>query len=87
VVRAGTSVDNIDVDYCSRRGIFVANCPLEIANAISELTIGLILAIDRRIAEGVNMLKHGNWNAEMFRRCKGLKGRTLGIIGFESAGQ
>ena len=67
VVRAGTSVENIDFNHCSTRGIFVANCPKEITFALSEMTLGLMLAVDRRIVEGANMLKQGQWNAELFR--------------------
>jgi len=41
-----------------------------------------MLAIDRRTAEGINMLKSGHWNKGMFVNCRGIKGRTLGLIGF-----
>ena len=51
IVRAGAGYDTIDHNHCSRRGIYVANCPGMNANAVSELTMGLILSIDRRIAE------------------------------------
>ena len=61
----------------------MANCPGKNANAVSELAMGLILSIDRRIAEGVNMLKAGNLNKGMFANCRGIHGRTLGLIGFE----
>ena len=44
-------------------------------------------AIDRRIAEQVSSLTEGTWNAEKFRHCIGLHGRTLGVMGFESVGQ
>lgn len=81
-MRAGAGYDTIDFDYCSKKGIYVANCPGKNANAVSELTMGLILSIDRRIAEGVNMLKQGTWNKGMFANCTGVKGRTIGLIGF-----
>ena len=81
VVRAGAGYDTIDHDHCSRRGIYVANCPAVNAHAVSELTLGLILSIDRRIAESTYQLKTGNWNKELFRKAKGVKGRTLGLIG------
>ena len=60
----------------------MANCPGKNANAVSELAIGLILAIDRRTAEGIMMLKSGHWNKGMFANCRGIKGRTIGLIGF-----
>ena len=87
VVRAGAGYDTIDFNYCSTKGIYVANCPGKNANAVAELTMGLILSIDRRMAEGINMLKAGQWNKGMFANCKGIKGRTLGLIGFGNIGK
>ena len=52
VVRAGAGTDTIDVAHCSRKGIYVANCPGKNAHAVAELTIGLLISIDRRMAEG-----------------------------------
>ena len=56
IVRAGAGVDTIDVAHAAKKGIYVANCPGKNANAVSELTIGLILSIDRRMAEGNELL-------------------------------
>ena len=53
IVRAGAGYDNIDVAYSAKQGIYVANCPGANSIAVAELTMGLLLAIDRRIAEGV----------------------------------
>ena len=86
-MRAGAGYDTIDLMYCSTKGIYVANCPGKNANAVSELTMALILSIDRRTAEGNAMLKAGQWNKGMFANCKGVKGRTLGIIGFGNIGK
>ena len=81
VVRAGTGIDNIDSEHCSKRGIYVANCPGMYASSVAELTMGLILSIDRRIAESTYQLKTNNWNKAGFRKSKGIKGRVLGLIG------
>ena len=81
VVRAGTGIDNIDSEHCSKRGIYVANCPGMYSNSVAELTMGLILSIDRRIAEATYQLKTNNWNKAGFRKSKGIKGRVLGLIG------
>ena len=81
VVRAGAGYDTIDHNHCSRRGIYVANCPGMNAHAVSELTMGLILSIDRRIAESTYQLKTGKWNKDLFSKARGVKGRTLGLIG------
>ena len=59
----------------------MANCPGKNAHAVSELTIGMMLSIDRRMAEGNQMLHDGKWNKGMFAKCLGVKGRTIGLIG------
>lgn len=87
IVRAGAGTDTIDVAHAAKLGIYVANCPGKNANAVSELTIGLILSIDRRMAEGNELLHQGKWNKGMFANCKGIKGRTLGLIGFGNIAQ
>jgi lactate dehydrogenase-like 2-hydroxyacid dehydrogenase len=49
--------------------------------------MGLILSIDRRTAEGNALFKEGKWNKGMFVDCKGIRGRTLGIVGFGNIGK
>lgn len=87
VIRAGAGVDTIDVSHCAKQGIYVANCPGKNADAVAELAMGLILSIDRRLAEGVQLLKEGKWNKGMFINSTGIKGRTIGLIGFGSIAQ
>ncbi|HEY5564859.1 MAG TPA: 3-phosphoglycerate dehydrogenase [Rhodothermia bacterium] len=86
IVRAGAGFDTIDVEAASRRGIFVANCPGKNAVAVAELAFGLILAIDRRIADNVAEARAGHWNKGGFSKAAGLKGRTLGLIGLGNIG-
>ena len=87
IVRAGAGVNTIDVAAASRRGIYVSNCPGRNAVAVAELTLALILALDRRIAENVAALRDGRWNKKEFSKARGLLGRTLGLIGFGNIGQ
>ena len=87
VVRAGAGYDTIDWIHCSKKGIYVTNCPGKNSHAVAELAMGLILSIDRRIAEGVHLLHEGKWNKGMFTNCTGIKGRTLGLIGFGNIAQ
>ena len=53
MVRAGAGYNTIDVAAASRRGIYVSNCPGKNSIAVAELAFGLILALDRRIADNV----------------------------------
>jgi D-3-phosphoglycerate dehydrogenase len=87
VVRAGAGYNTIDVETASERGIYVANCPGKNAIAVAELAFGLILALDRRIAEGAADLKGGVWNKKEYSKAKGLFGRALGLIGVGGIGK
>ncbi|MFN7980451.1 MAG: 3-phosphoglycerate dehydrogenase family protein [Vicinamibacterales bacterium] len=87
IVRAGAGYNTIDVGAASQRGIYVSNCPGKNAVAVAELTIGLMLAIDRRMADGVADLRAGRWNKKGFSKAHGLLGSTLGLIGFGNIGQ
>lgn len=87
VVRAGAGVNTIDVAAASRRGIYVSNCPGKNSVAVAELTMGLILALDRRIPDNVADLRNGKWNKKEYSKAKGLMGRTLGLLGFGHIGR
>ncbi len=86
VVRAGAGVNTIDVLAASARGVYVANCPGQNAIAVAELTMGLMLAVDRRIPDNVQALREGRWDKKRFSEAKGLLGRTLGILGVGAIG-
>lgn len=86
VIRAGSGVDTIDVDEATRLGVRVSNCPGMNAAAVAELTIGLMVALDRRIVDETDDLKRGVWNKKEYSKSLGMKGRTLGIIGMGRIG-
>ena len=87
VVRAGAGYNTIDVATASKRGIYVSNCPGKNAIAVAELTLALILALDRRVADNVIELRAGKWNKKEYSKAKGLFGRTLGLLGYGNIGQ
>ena len=87
VVRAGAGYNTIDVASASRRGIYVSNCPGKNSIAVAELAFGLILALDRRIADNVAALRLGQWKKAEFSKAQGLFGRTLGLIGTGKIGR
>ncbi len=87
VVRAGAGVNTIDLAGASRRGIYVSNCPGKNAVAVAELTMGLLLALDRRIPDNVADLRAGSWNKKEYSKARGLLGRSIGLLGFGSIGQ
>src|SRR5437588_10317719 len=81
VVRAGAGYNTIDVATASKRGIYVSNCPGKNAIAVAELTLALILALDRRVPDNVADLRAGRWNKQEYSRARGLYGQTLGLLG------
>jgi D-3-phosphoglycerate dehydrogenase len=87
VVRAGAGYNTIDVAAASHRGIYVSNCPGKNSVAVAELAFGLILALDRRIADNVIALRAGRWNKAEFSKARGLLGKTLGLIGLGQIGR
>lgn len=86
VIRAGAGTNTIDTDAAATMGVFVSNVPGRNAAAVAELTIGLLLAIDRRIADNVADLRNGHWNKKGYSKAGGLLGSTMGIIGLGSIG-
>lgn len=87
IVRAGAGVNNIDIQAASDAGIYVANCPGQNSIAVAELAMGLILSLDRYIADNVGSFREGNWNKATYSKADGIFGKTLGIIGTGQIGQ
>jgi D-3-phosphoglycerate dehydrogenase len=87
VVRAGAGFNTIDVDAASARGIFISNCPGKNSIAVAELAFGLLLALDRRIADNVADLRAGKWNKKEYSQARGVFGRTIGLIGLGQIGR
>ncbi|MEZ4454139.1 MAG: phosphoglycerate dehydrogenase [Nannocystaceae bacterium] len=87
VIRAGAGTNTIDLQAASRRGIFVANCPGKNAIAVAELTMGLLLALDRRIVDATVDLRAGKWDKARYGKARGVKGQTLGLVGFGMIGR
>ncbi len=86
VIRAGAGTNTIDTDAASRRAVYVCNVPGRNAAAVAELTMGLLLAVDRRIPDNVADLRDGRWDKQRYSKAEGLLGSTIGIIGLGSIG-
>ena len=86
IVRAGAGTNNIDRDRAAELGIFVCNVPGKNALAVAELTMGLLIAVDRHIAAGTADLRAGTWNKKAYSKADGLFGRQMGIIGVGDIG-
>lgn len=87
IVRAGAGVNNIAISAANKKGIYVSNCPGKNSIAVAELTIGLMIALDRWIPDNVIDFRNGIWNKDKYSKAQGLYGRTLGIIGVGNIGK
>ena len=83
--RAGIGVDNIDIEAATKRGIIVANAPESNTIAAAEQTLGLMLAVARRIPVADASLKGGEWKRSAFKGVE-VSGKTLGLIGLGHVG-
>lgn len=84
--RAGTGVDNIDVEAATKRGIIVANAPESNSIAAAEHTLALALALCRNVPQAHGSLVEGRWERSRFAGNE-LYGKTLGILGLGRIGR
>ncbi|KAF7241405.1 D-3-phosphoglycerate dehydrogenase [Varanus komodoensis] len=84
--RAGTGVDNVDVEAATRRGILVMNTPAGNSLSAAELTCGMILSLARQIPQAAASMKEGKWDRKKFMGME-LQGKTLGILGLGRIGR
>lgn len=85
VGRAGTGVDNIDMDAATRAGILVVNAPASNSIAVAELAIGLLLSMARQIPQAHSSMHAGRWERGKFMGWEA-RGKTLGLLGFGRIG-
>ncbi|MGH8706434.1 MAG: NAD(P)-dependent oxidoreductase [Burkholderiales bacterium] len=81
IVRGGVGTDNIDQAAAASREIAVLNTPGASSAAVAELSLGLLLALARRIPQADAAMKSGGWPKKEFSDGIELEGKTLGIIG------
>jgi len=85
----GTGVDHIDTATARQRGITVTNTPDVLTEDTADMTMALILAVPRRLAEGVRTLREGDWAGWTPTGMLGhrIYGKRLGIVGMGRIGQ
>ncbi|MBX3551955.1 MAG: D-glycerate dehydrogenase [Pseudolabrys sp.] len=90
IANFGNGVDNIDVATAVQRGITVTNTPGVLTEDTADMTMALILAVPRRLAEGSTLLNDGGeWHgwSPTWMLGKRIWGKRLGIIGMGRIGQ
>jgi len=85
----GTGVDHIDLATARQRGIIVTNTPGVLTEDTADMTMALILAVPRRLAEGERLVRGGQWQGWGPTSMLGHRiwGKRLGIIGMGRIGR
>jgi lactate dehydrogenase-like 2-hydroxyacid dehydrogenase len=90
VANVAVGYDNVDVAAAHARGVVVTNTPGVLDGATADLTMGLVLAAARRIAEGDRFLRAGTpwtWGPRMLTGLDLSAGATLGVVGYGRIGR
>ncbi len=89
IAQFGAGVDNIDVQSATQRGITVTNTPGVLTDDTADVTMALILAVPRRLHEGIELMHAGKFDgwAPTWMMGRRLSGKRLGIIGMGRIGQ
>ena len=89
IANYGAGVDHIDVASARSRGVLVSNTPGVVTDDTADMVLALILAVTRRIPEGLAMMQDGQWAGWSPMALLGgrLSGRRLGILGMGRIGQ
>ncbi len=85
IVRMGSGVENIDVEYADRKGIKIISTPEGNANAVAEHCLGLLLAALRHISSADREVRAGEWLREKNKGSE-LQAHTYGLIGYGHTG-
>jgi len=89
IANFGNGVDNIDVETATQRGIAVTNTPGVLTEDTADMTMALILAVPRRLNEGMKAMEESAWSgwSPTWMLGKRIWGKRLGIIGMGRIGQ
>lgn len=79
ISRFGTGLDNVDLSAAREKGICVSNAAGGNASSVANMTVGLILAVKRKIALLDRCMRNGIWRTDT---CDDIDGSTVGLIGF-----
>ncbi|MCH9733180.1 MAG: D-glycerate dehydrogenase [Actinomycetia bacterium] len=84
----GAGVDHIDFDAATKQGLTVTNTPDVLTEDTADMVIALILAVARRVVEGENLVRAGEWSgwSPTFMMGTRLRGKRLGIVGMGRIG-
>jgi len=83
----GVGVDAIELAAAKRRNIIVTNAPNAMNDCVADLTLGLLIAVSRRMCEGDQFVRAGKWLKGPLPLARKVSGKRLGIIGMGRIGK
>ncbi len=88
IANYGTGVDHIDIASALQRAITITNTPDVLTEDTADMTMALILAVPRRLAEGVRAMRDGDWRgwSPTWMLGQRIYGKRLGIVGMGRIG-
>lgn len=87
IANFGVGYDTVDTATAKLRNIRVTNTPNVLNDAMAEITIGLMVALARRIPQADQFVRHGKWTSAVFPLQSELNGKTVGILGLGRIGK
>ncbi|MBP1357480.1 MAG: 3-phosphoglycerate dehydrogenase [Sulfolobus sp.] len=86
LARYGVGLDNVDIEYAMKKGLYIVNAPNAPSISVAELVIGYIVVLSRNLYTVIKMVKEGEWPKGKFIG-EELHGKIIGIIGFGRIGK
>ena len=87
IANFGVGYDSIDTAAARQRNVRVTNTPNVLNDAVAEITIGLMIALARRIPQADQFVRQGKWPKGNFPLLTELNGKTVGILGLGRIGK
>ena len=83
----GVGYDGVDLNYCKKNKIVIANTPKVLTDDVADLALGLMMSLSRKINEAHNFILKKKWSKKPFELTTSLTNKTIGIVGMGEIGK